>query len=44
MARSAAEAVEKEKEVSPDEVWIDEKWMEKNDSPEHPISGFTPRL
>lgn len=37
MAKSAADALKKEKKTAADDVWIDEKWMEEHD---RKIMGF----
>lgn len=40
MASSAKEAIKKEKKLTADEVWLDEKWIELHDKQDTQKLGF----
>jgi hypothetical protein len=40
MARSAQEALRKEKRVKPDDVWVDEDWKKENPNALESCIGF----
>lgn len=41
MANSAAQAIRKEKRFKPDDVWIDDKWIEQTTRDNPPAIGFS---
>lgn len=40
MAKSAQDALKKEKKVLPDDVWVDEDWKKENPNQLESIIGF----
>lgn len=40
MARSAAEAIERERDVRPDDVWVDEDWKKAHEDQVATTMGF----
>lgn len=41
MAKSASEALRKERKVRPDDVWVDDEWKKNNDKELISAIGFT---
>ena len=41
MARSASEALRKERGIKADDVWIDDKWIEQVTRDNNPAIGFS---